>query len=162
MIFVTVGHQMPFDRLVRLVDQWASVHPEASIYAQIGETDYRPEHIDFSQLMSRDEFDAKLRGSDSVIAHAGTGTIIQTLLQQKPMLVLPRLSRFAETRNDHQVATARHFAAQGLVDAAFDDHSFLTRLDQFREFRPAHRVNAHASDELLTRLRSFVDSTAAG
>jgi UDP-N-acetylglucosamine transferase subunit ALG13 len=156
MIFVTVGHQMPFDRLVRLVDQWAGEHPEAAIYAQIGETDYRPRYIDYSQLMSREAFDAKLRGSDAVIAHAGTGTIIQTLLQQKPMLVLPRLSRFAETRNDHQVATARHFAAQGLVDAAFDDDSFRIRLDKFRKFQPAHRVNAQASDELLARLRSFV------
>ena len=156
MIFVTVGHQMPFDRLVRLVDQWANNHPEISIYAQIGESDYRPDHIDYARLMSREEFDMKLRESDAVIAHAGTGTIIQALLEQKPMLVLPRLSRFAETRNDHQVATARHFSEQGLVDAAFDDNSFRGRLDQFRNFRPAQRVTEQASDELLARLRSFV------
>ena len=159
MIFVTVGHQMPFDRLVRMVDTWASNHPETSIYGQIGETDYRPDHIDFLPLMSREKFDATLRSSDAVIAHAGTGTIIQALLQQKPVLVLPRLSRFAETRNDHQVATARHFVEQGLVDAAFDDDSFRTRLDQFQGFRPAHRVKEQASDELLARLRNFAALT---
>ena len=73
MIFVTVGHQMPFDRMVRCVDAWAGQHPEQRVVAQIGESDYQPQHMEFHTLLGRDEFDALLDECTAVIAHAGTG-----------------------------------------------------------------------------------------
>lgn len=36
MIFVTVGHQTPFDRLIRLVDRWAEENMRHDLFAQIG------------------------------------------------------------------------------------------------------------------------------
>ena len=36
MIFVTVGAQMPFDRLTSSVDRWAASHPTSDVVAQIG------------------------------------------------------------------------------------------------------------------------------
>jgi len=156
MIFVTVGHQMPFDRMIRLVDQWAGDNPGLPIFAQIGESSYRPRHIDFAQLLSRQEYDAYLDRCDAVVAHAGTGTIIQVLLQKKPLLVFPRLSELAETRNDHQTGTARHFADKGQVLAAFEEQEFLLRLTEFQQFRPTQVPGESASSELLERLRNFI------
>ena len=156
MIFVTVGHQMPFDRMIRLVDQWAGDNPGLSIFAQIGESAYRPQHLEFTQLLSRQDFDAQLERCESVVAHAGTGTIIQVLLKNKPLLVFPRLSELAETRNDHQTGTARHFADKGQVLAAFDEQEFLLRLTEFQQFRPTRVPDESASPELLERLRNFL------
>jgi UDP-N-acetylglucosamine transferase subunit ALG13 len=158
MIFLTVGHQMPFDRMIRIVDGWAAKSPAVPIFAQIGESDYRPRHLEFTQILTRREFDAQLDRSSSVISHAGTGTIIQVLAKGKPLLVFPRLSRFAETRNDHQVGTARHFAASGQLMAAFDEMQFLACLDRFREFRPKRGISGAASPELLSRLRCFISA----
>ena len=45
MIFVTVGTQGPFDRLVRAVDKWAGMRARADIFAQTGPSDYQSEHI---------------------------------------------------------------------------------------------------------------------
>jgi UDP-N-acetylglucosamine transferase subunit ALG13 len=156
MIFVTVGHQMPFDRMIQLVDQWADDNPGLSIFAQIGESSYKPQHIDFAQLLSRQEYDAHLERCDAVVAHAGTGTIIQALLQNKPLLVFPRLSELAETRNDHQTGTARHFADKGQVLAAFDEQEFLLRLTEFQQFQPTRVPDESASPELLERLQNFL------
>ncbi len=156
MIFVAVGHQMPFDRMISMVDTWAGKHPEADIFAQIGETDYVPQHMQYKKLLSRQEFEAFLQRSSAVVAHAGTGTIIQALSQNKPLLVLPRLSRLAETRNDHQIGTARNFSAQGQLLAAFEEQEFMPQLDKLAQFRPARPVGHHASPELLERLRSFI------
>lgn len=36
MIFVTVGTQMPFDRLVEAVDQWASTRDRVNVFARSG------------------------------------------------------------------------------------------------------------------------------
>ncbi len=156
MIFVTVGHQMPFDRMIALVDQWAGEHPEIQLFAQIGESDYRPQHLEFTQLLSRRDFDGWLQRCTSVVAHAGTGTIIQVLLQHKPLLVFPRLSEFAETRNDHQVGTARHFAAKGQLMAAFENQDLLQLLTEFQHFQPRDTLRRSASPELLARIQSFL------
>ncbi|MBT8423045.1 MAG: hypothetical protein HKN56_09240 [Gammaproteobacteria bacterium] len=165
MIFVTVGHQMPFDRMIRLVDQWAAAHPDTDVFAQIGESPdsgYRPQHMEYQALLTRDEFDACLERCDAVIAHAGAGTIIEALRRNKPLLVLPRLSEHDETRNDHQVGTARHFAEQQQLLAAFDDQELLQNIDKLVSFRPARDIGDQASPELLARLRAFMGAAAVG
>jgi UDP-N-acetylglucosamine transferase subunit ALG13 len=160
MIFVTVGHQMAFDRLIRLVDEWAGRSRVRDIFAQIGETDYRPKHMPFAQFMSRTEFAAQLERCSRVVAHAGVGTIIQTLEKQKPLLVLPRRSAFGETRSDHQVGTARHFADRGLIMAAFSDDELLALLDRHQAFKPSAGLGRNASPQLLARIRSFLTEQA--
>ena len=45
MIFVTVGTQLPFDRLVRAVDAWAAEHPQVDVFGQIGPASFRPKHF---------------------------------------------------------------------------------------------------------------------
>ena len=162
MIFVTVGHQMPFDRMIRAVDQWAADHPEQTVIAQIGESTYRPQHMEYYTLLGRDEFDDYLERCDSVVAHAGTGTIIQVLGKNKPLLVLPRLSALAETRNDHQIGTAEHFARTGQLLAASDEASLQQQLDSLADFRPARHIGASASPELLARLQGFLSEATSG
>lgn len=155
-IFVTVGHQMPFDRMIRLVDQWAGKHPEHSVFAQTGESTYQPQHMEFARLLERDDYAARLNQADAVIAHAGTGTIIDVLLQNKPLLVLPRLGDLGETRNDHQIGTAQHFADQGQILAAFDEQAFLQKIDVLTQFTPARKLGNTASPELLNCLQEFM------
>jgi UDP-N-acetylglucosamine transferase subunit ALG13 len=53
-IFVTVGAQMPFDRLVKAVDQWAGENGREDIYAQIGQSDYRPSNIQWTKFLKPD------------------------------------------------------------------------------------------------------------
>ena len=153
---------MPFDRLLRLVDQWAAAHPEHEVYAQTGDTAYTPQHIDHQAMLGRDEYEALVDRCDAMVAHAGTGTIIDCLLRNKPLLVLPRLSELGETRNDHQVGTARHFAEQGQILAAFDEQELLQQMDRLLQFRPAREIGDRASPELLDHLHRFLAKTEAG
>ena len=157
MIFVTVGHQMPFDRLVRLVDVWAS-QLRSEIFAQVGPSRYRPKHFQYIDFLSPEQFEQKLKQSTAIVSHAGTGTIIQALVHRKPMLVLPRLASRGETRSDHQVGTARHFEQTGQLLAAYDDDQFLRRLDEISTFRSRMALSSSASEQLLTQLRIFVES----
>jgi len=156
-IFVTVGHQMPFDRLVRVVDDWARLKERDDVFAQIGKTDYRPAHIRFQQFLSPSEFDQRMREATGIVAHAGTGTIIAAAQLGKPLLVMPRLARLEETRNDHQVPTMRRFAERGLVLAASDERELERRLDGLEGFRPRATIGGAASDQLIAALRQFID-----
>lgn len=155
MIFVTVGHQMPFDRLIRAVDDWAQRCGRSDVFAQIGETRYRPNHFQATPFLSPDEFNSKVRAASAVVAHAGTGTIIAALQLGKPLLVLPRLSKLGETRNDHQIPTARHFANAGHILAAYDEQELAAKINDLESFHPRTTINSHASPELIRCLREF-------
>jgi UDP-N-acetylglucosamine transferase subunit ALG13 len=162
LIFVTVGHQLPFDRLISLVDQWAARVPGQRVFAQIGDSTYRAAHLESRRFLSVEQYERCLATCDAVVAHAGIGTILQTLAARKPLLVFPRLSELGETRNDHQVGTARHFANSGQLLAAYDDASLLRLLDQIGSFEPAFEPPTRALAQLTERLRQFtgIDRTA--
>src|SRR5262245_45623766 len=112
---------MPFDRMVRVVDDWAARSGRTDVFGQIGTTEYQPRNFKAAERMSPQEFKTRMQEASGIVAHAGTGTIIAALELGKPLLVFPRLSVLGETRNDHQIPTARHFADAGHVLAAFDE-----------------------------------------
>jgi UDP-N-acetylglucosamine transferase subunit ALG13 len=89
-IFVTVGTQLPFDRMVAAVDAWAALAPGQQVFAQIGPTDLRPRHIDHRAFVSPAECHELMLAADAIVAHAGMGTILRALELGKPLLVLPR------------------------------------------------------------------------
>ncbi len=156
MIFVTVGAQMPFDRLVRAVDEWAGQRGRRDVFAQIGPGGWRPGHIAWAEFLRPAEFQARLRACSVVVAHAGMGSILTALEAGKPIVVMPRRADLAETRNDHQVATAREFLRSGRVDAAMDENELRERLGRLDSLAIGAAIARHASPELLATLRSFV------
>lgn len=160
MIFVTVGAQMPFDRLVAWADEWAGATGRRDVCAQVGTSDYAPRHLEVLPFMDPPDFRARVEAADAVIAHAGMGTILTVLEIGRPLLVVPRLGARGETRNDHQVATARRFEQERLVQAAYDREQFMARADALERATPHPPIPGRASDALLARLRSFVEEGA--
>ncbi len=159
MIFVTVGAQMPFDRLIQWVDDWASTHERSDIAAQIGPSDFEPQTVEVLPFLDPQAFRRQMEEATAVVAHAGMGTIITALELGKPILVVPRLGKLDETRNDHQVATAKRLAEDGLVLAAYDEAEFSAQMQvleqQATRARGDARIGSQASDSLLARVREF-------
>ncbi len=156
MIFVTVGSQMPFDRLVRAVDDWVGEHGESEVFAQIGDSEYRPVNMRWTRHLDPDAFQDQVLAADVIVGHAGTGTILEALRLGKPVVVLPRRGHLMETRDDHQLATADAFAStQGIyvVDTLED---LRTRLDLTGDLATEQPASPHAPECLLATLRQFV------
>ena len=130
MIFVTVGGQMPFDRLIRTVDEWALSRARSDVFAQIGPSDFRAQAIETTSFINSIEFRRRFEAASLIVAHAGMGTIITALECGKPIIVMPRRGKLRETRNDHQVAMATHLLGQGQVTVAFDEQQLIERLDR--------------------------------
>ncbi len=156
MIFVTVGVQLPFDRLVRAVDAWAGERMRSDVFAQIGPSQYRPRHIGFRAFVEPPEFRRLVESADAVVAHAGMGSIITALELAKPLIVMPRRAELGEHRNDHQRSTARHMLAQNVISVAEDEKELTHRLDQIEEVSAARPIPAFASGELIETISSFL------
>ncbi len=155
LIFVTVGAQMPFDRLIGWVDDWATAHQREDIAAQIGPSELKPRTLEVLPFLDPQAFRRKMEEASGIVAHAGMGTIITALELGKPILVVPRLGRLDETRNDHQVATAKRLAEEGLVLAAYDEAEFAAQMEVLESHSGAARIGARAQDSLLARVREF-------
>lgn len=156
MIFVTVGSQMPFDRLIRAVDEWAAERGRDDVVAQIGDAEYEPTALDVHRRVPPAEFERLVADADVMIAHAGMGSILTALRHGTPIVVMPRLGARRETRNDHQVATAKRLSVQGKVIVAADEHELVERLDALDGLDQAPVIEPYASPDLLDAVAAFV------
>ena len=161
MIFVTVGTQGQFDRLIRTVDEWAGGRGRTDVFAQTGPSNFCPKHIRSKQFIDPAEFRYHVELSNLVIAHAGMGSIITALELGKPIMVMPRRASLGEHRNDHQVATAKRFAEQGRIMVAFNEKELVDKLDQLKSFGGAAPLGAKASPHLIATIRTFIETVAA-
>ena len=156
MIFVTVGAQLPFDRLVSAMDAWAGAAPGRDVFAQIGATGYEPRHLEWTRSLTPADFRARMDSAELIVAHAGMGTILTALELGRPIVVMPRRGDLRETRNDHQLATARRFESMRRVTVVDDEQRLALRLDALEAVAAADPIPPHASLQLLDALRRFV------
>ena len=158
MIFLTVGTQLPFDRLVSAVDDWAA--PGHEVVAQIGNSRLQPRHLRCKAFMSAGEFRDCFHAADVIVAHAGMGTILTGLDLGKPVVVVPRLAAFGEHRNDHQLATVEQLQRFPLVRPVHDVTRLGEALDDasvpHREAGPGGAV----STVLIDAIKNFVTGAA--
>ncbi len=156
-IFVTVGTDGPFDRLISAVDRWAGEVGRTDVVAQVHRSKLRPRFLRAVEFMEPPEFHRDLAAADLVVAHAGMGTILSALRFQKPLLVVPRRASLGEQRNEHQLATARRLEAMGKVSVAYDEDELLRRLSESDKLAPAASTTGpFAESRLLDALRAFI------
>ncbi len=122
MIFVTLGSQkFQFSRLLKAVDKLVKDRIITDeVFAQTGCSDYEPENYKFKQFMDRDEFAAIMEKADIIITHGGTGTIIGAVKKGKKVIAVPRLAKFGEHVDDHQLQLVEHFADMNLICTCYD------------------------------------------
>jgi UDP-N-acetylglucosamine transferase subunit ALG13 len=160
-IFVTVGTQLAFDRMIKSVDEWAGSRGRKDIFAQVGPGEYKPRHIEFAEFITPAECREKMLAATAIVAHAGMGTILSALEMGKPVLVVPRKAALGEHRNDHQLATARRFAELKNVAVAFEEKELAVRLDELGSLAVGERISSFASPRLIAALRAFIAGVPA-
>ena len=157
MIFLTVGTQFPFDRLVKAVDDAVeSGFVADEVYAQIGDSRYLPRNVDYVQFLPKDQFDNYVRNASGLISHAGMGVITTALEYNRPLLAMPRLKRYREAVNDHQMAIAKKFEELGHILVAYDTEDLPRCIRQLKTFVPKERKAN--PDAVINRIRNFLDS----
>lgn len=140
MIFVTVGSALPFDRLVKLIDDAvADGLITVPVFTQIGSGTYTPRHCKYVRVLSRSQYDSHFERATAVISHAGIGTITAALKARKSLLVMPRLPDFGELVDNHQLNTAKRFAALGHVLLFEDRSGLIANLARLADFTPEAR-----------------------
>ena len=162
MIFITLGSQkFQFDRLLQAVDELvANGTITEPVFAQSGYSDYRPRHYECKQFLDRDEFARRMGESDIVITHGGTGAIIGAVKKGKKVIAVPRLAKYGEHVDDHQLQLIKEFKEMGII-CACDDCSQLA--DAVREVKHAeYKPFASNTQTIVDSIDGYIRSAVMG
>lgn len=151
MILVTVGtNEASFDRLLRAFE--ARPHSE-ELLVQHGPSSVRPPGARCVEFLSYEELADAVRRARVVVTHAGVGSIMTVLANGKRPVVVPRLRRFGEAVDDHQVALGRRLHAAGMVTLVEDPGDLLLAMEADIA---APEIELGASPRLVEDLESFI------
>ena len=156
MIFVTVGTQLAFDRMIAAVDDWAGANPDVEVQAQIGPSKLRPRHVQCSEFLRPQEVDALNRRASLIVGHAGMGSILTALRYKKPIVIMPRKASLGEHRNDHQMATAKWLGNKPGVFVAWDERHLKEVLGNRKALAGGDGISEYAPRALLDKLSHFI------
>lgn len=157
MIFVTVGTQLTFDRLISSVDEWASKNLDHTVVVQSGVSDFKPEFCDIKEYVEASEWEQLFNDAEFIIAHAGMGTILKCLDANKPLIIMPRQASLGEHRNDHQLATVSKFTNIPGVFVVNDKDSLFKSIDTIlNEDQNSTFIKSGNLERLISELKKFV------
>ncbi len=159
-VFVSVGTMMPFDRLVRAMDEWAAANPDVPVEIQIGSGKYEPVHAKFARMVSAADYRQRVADARLFVAHAGIGSILSAIQAGKPLLMLPRLRAMGEHNTDHQLATAKDLGARPGLHVAADAADLQHRVSAMLADRaaPPAPIPRFADRAFTDRIRAFIDA----
>ena len=123
---VTVGTQegYPFDRLYQAL---VPLLRGCEVLWQTGDQDVSAYGIVGRPTVPHDELREATARADVVVAHSGTGSALTALEVGKVPVLIPRLAKFGEHVDDHQVQIAAELARRGLaVDRSPDELSLAS------------------------------------
>jgi UDP-N-acetylglucosamine transferase subunit ALG13 len=157
MIFLTIGTLFEFDRLVRAVDELiSSGNIQEEVIAQIGPGKYKPQSMKYIESLEKSEYEKVIQQCSALISHAGMGSISMAIKYQKPLIVMPRLKKYGEHVNDHQLHTALKFEELGYILAAYDENELVEKIKLLKTFIPKSRVPNRQG--VIDRISSYLNS----
>jgi len=138
LIFVTVGtHNQGFERLVRKIDDLVEKKKiRDKVIIQTGYTEYKPKACKWFKFVSPQEFEKICKKSSLIITHAGVGSIMTCLKFSKSIIVVPRLKKFNEHKDDHQLQITKELEIQGKILAVYDVDKLENMISRARTWKP--------------------------
>ena len=142
MIFLTLGTQkFFFNRLLKKVDKLKEKGIiKEEIFAQIGNSSYKPKHFEYVKMLSKDEFENKLHEANYIISHGGIGTLVSALRHNKKIIATPRLKKYNEHIDDHQVDICTFFGKKGYI-LSTTEYPFIKCLEMIDDFHSTYVSN---------------------
>lgn len=156
MIFITVGSQLTFDRLLKAVDKEIEAgNIKDQVIVQGGKTKYKSKYMTIIKYLDLDEFENYIKNADLIISHGGVGSIIDALKYNKPVIATPRLKKYKEALNDHQIQIIENFGIEGYIIPLLDLKKMSDALKIAKTFKPK-KYKSNTSN-MVKLIEDFID-----
>lgn len=158
MIFVTLGtNDESFERLLKAIDKEIEKGTiKERVVVQAGCTKYSSKNMEILDLVPRDEFDKLISECDLLITHGGVGSILTGINKGKKVIAVPRLSKYKEHGNDHQLQIVDNFSERKYILAVKDLNKLGKTIEKAKTFKPHKFVsNTH---NIISMIEDYIDN----
>jgi len=135
LIFLCVGsREYQFDRLLKKIDNLLKENKiDEEVFAQIGQSNYIPKHYQYVRYMSPADFRQKQIDADLIISHGGTGAIVAALKLGKKVIAVPRLVKYQEHIDDHQIQVCDILEKQEYLKVVYEMSDLYGMIQQVKK-----------------------------
>ena len=126
------------------------------VIVQAGFTKFESKEMKIVSLIDKNELSKLQDKADLIITHGGIGSIISSLKKGKKVIVVPRLKKYDEHVNNHQLQIARRFEQEGYVKHVINLKNLEKVMKSMDEFIP----RPYESDEsnILTIIENYINN----
>ncbi len=158
MIFVALGTQdKSFERLLKIIDENIENNViTEEVIVQAGYTKYKSDNMQIFDYVSIDDFNKYINECSLFITHGGVGNILSALKLNKKIIAVPRLSKYMEHTNDHQLQIVNNFYEKGYILRLLETDDFKEVYEKAKNFEPKKWVNNN--DLLISKLKEYIDN----
>jgi UDP-N-acetylglucosamine transferase subunit ALG13 len=157
MIFVTLGSQkFQFNRMLVEIDKLIEEGKITDeVFAQIGASDYKPRKFKYKDFLTQDEFKDYMKNANLVITHAGTGAIVTALKNDKLVIAIPRLAKYGEHVDDHQIQLIDEFKELNFIEPVYEIEQLANALEVVKK----NRYNKYVSNtkNIINDIEKFIE-----
>lgn len=158
MIFVTLGTQdKSFTRLLDMIQKEIDNGTiKEKVVVQAGYTKYKSYNMEIFDYVSGEEFDKLISEADILITHGGVGSIFTGLRAEKKIIAVPRLAKYGEHTNDHQLQIVNNFDTKGYLIKVNNDKEMNAAIKNMKKFKPKKwKFN---NDDFIKKLENYIDN----
>ena len=158
MIFVMLGTQNnSFHRLLEEVQKNidnGNINEE--VVVQKGYTKFESKDMTLFDEISQDKFNKLIDKADLIITHGGVGSIITSITKGKKVIAVPRLQKYGEHVNDHQLDIIESFNKKGYIIGLHDVSELENALKKVKNFKPQKYVKN--TGNIISIIENFIDN----
>ena len=158
MIFVALGTQdKSFERLLKIIDE--NIQNKVineKVIVQAGYTKYESDNMQIFDYVSIDDFNKYINKCSLFITHGGVGNILSALKANKKVIAVPRLAKYKEHTNDHQLQIVNNFYEKGYILRLLETDDFKDVYKKVKTFEPKKWVSNN--EMLINKLKEYIDN----
>ena len=157
MIFVTLGSQkFQFNRLLIELDKLVGEKKICNdIFAQIGYSDYKPKNYEFKEFLDREQFAEFMDKCDTVITHGGTGAIVGAVKRDKKVIAVPRLAKFGEHVDDHQLQIIDQFTNMNFIVGVKETNEIYEALELLKTMKFKQYISN--TENIINEIEKYIN-----
>ena len=152
MIFITLGTQdKAFTRLLKNIEE---SNIDDKIIAQVGYTSFNSSKMEIYKYIDKEDFSNYLNEADIIICHGGVGTIMEALKLNKIIIACPRLAKYNEHQNDHQIDIVKTFAEKNYLIPLYENDDLNEIYQKALSFKPDKFIPNN--DNFISKLSTYL------
>lgn len=149
-----------FPRLLLEVERLIEIGKiKDKVIAQIGYTKFETKlpksQIQLIDFTTPAEIQKLIKDSEFIITHGGVATIIEGINNAKKVIAVPRLKKYKEHVNDHQLQIIENFDTKGYIIGTSGVEEIEEALDKINGFIPKKYVSNN--DVFIEKLKNAIE-----